>query len=103
MLPPIYCILILTQITKIANQNTLCIPFYIDKLGFQLRGLSFSQEGMESSMLMSLGNAMLEFRCQNDESILSPQRICLKVKRLDRLRRMLQVNAPDHVTIVFTE
>lgn len=112
------------RISIIASSEDDIHSFYIDKLGFRLRGLDFSLESEESRMLISLGDAYIDIKCLNRESEIYPQTINLKSKRLDRIkkkleendvktesfeedvfthRRILRVEAPDGVTIIFSE
>lgn len=112
------------RISIIASSEDEVHSFYVDKLGFRLRGLSFSPESTESAMLLSLGTAVIEVRCLNEKSEIYPQIINLKSKKLDKIkkrliendveasdyqedvfthRRTLHIKAPDNVTIIFSE
>lgn len=112
------------RISLIASSEEKIYSFYIDTLGFRLRGLDFSLESDESSMLVSLGDVYLEFRCLNQESEMPIQTVNISSKRLDKLRKKLIknnidvsdyeadkftgrrtfcVNAPDNVTLNFSE
>lgn len=112
------------NITILASSEDEIHDFYIDKLGFRLRGLTFSEDNMQSSMLLSLGTARIEFRCLNEDKEIYPQVINLKSKKIDKIkkrlaesgidvpdfeedifthRKTISIKAPDNVTIVFKE
>lgn len=112
------------RITILASSEDEIHSFYIDKLGFRMKGLSFSPDNMQSSLLLNLGTARIEFRCMNEETDIYPQIIHLKSKKIDKIkkrliengidvpdfqedvfthRKTLQIKAPDNVTIIFSE
>lgn len=116
----------LGNVTLLASSEDEIRSFYVDKLGFRLRGLIFSDDNTQSSMLLSLGKARIEFRCLNIKNAeIYPQVVYLRSSvKIDKIRkrlvengidvsdfkeeifshrRALHINAPDNVTIVISE
>ena len=107
-----------------ASSEEEVYSYYIDKLGFRLRGLKFSLESQESIMLISLGSVFIEINCRNESGEIYPQTISIKSKKIEKVRkklikngievsdyqedifthrRTMRINAPDNVTIIISE
>lgn len=107
-----------------ASSEEEIYSYYIDRLGFRLRGLKFSLESNESIMLINLGSMFIEVRCLNEAVDIPSQTISMKSKKLEKVRKKLikngidvsdyqedkfthrrtfNVNAPDNVTIIISE
>lgn len=109
--------------TILATSEEAVYDFYVDKLGFRLKGMSIIDE-KKCYIQLKLGSASVEVRCMNEACELPAQIINIKSKKLEKIRkqlvdngisvsdykedifnhrRVIEVAAPDNVTIIISE
>lgn len=112
------------RITIPATQEEIIYSFFVETLGFRLRGQHVDQTSEKSTLLLELGGLMVEFLCSNKQEELPVRTIVLSSERLDRVRKRLEsrgirvsdyetdsyskhrsmsIDGPDKLRIVFIE
>lgn len=109
--------------TILATSEDAVHDFYVDKLGFRLKGMRIIDD-KKTYIQLKLGSATVEVRCMNESCELPTQILNMKSKKLEKIRkrlvdngvsvsdykedvfshrRVIDVDAPDNVTIIISE
>ncbi len=80
----------LSRTSLLGTDETAVWSFYVEKLGFRLKGQLLPENSEGTSFLFEMGRSQVEIICSNKKEELPPQYLTLSTSKLAQLRKRLE-------------